>query len=107
MRVVAEREETFGERVRRLRLERGLSQRQLAGEGLTNAYISRIERGTRANPSMKALRVLARGLNVSPEYLETGVQGSAERRRWLLGEAELELRLRGQLEAAERKYRDR
>ena len=35
--------ETVGQRLRRLRLERGLSQRQLAAPGVSYAYISRIE----------------------------------------------------------------
>ncbi|HEY4908360.1 MAG TPA: helix-turn-helix transcriptional regulator, partial [Methylomirabilota bacterium] len=35
--------ETIGERLKRLRLERGLSQRELAAPGVSYAYISRIE----------------------------------------------------------------
>ncbi len=58
-------------RLRRLRLERGLSQRQIAAPGVSYAYISRIEAGTRI-PSVKALRRLAPKLGVTPEYLETG-----------------------------------
>jgi transcriptional regulator with XRE-family HTH domain len=64
--------ENVGARVRRLRLERGLSQRQLASRGVTYAYISRIESGQRS-PSVHAIRLLARRLGVTPEYLETGV----------------------------------
>src|SRR4051794_41777804 len=67
----AEGMETIGQRLRRLRLESGLSQRELSGPGVSYAYISRIEAGSR-QPSVKALRVLARKLRVSPEYLETG-----------------------------------
>ncbi len=65
------RAETVGRRLRRLRLEQGLSQRDLSAPGITYAYISRIEAGTR-QPSVKALRMLARKLGVTPEYLETG-----------------------------------
>lgn len=65
------RQETIGERLRRLRLERGLSQRELSGPGVSYAYISRIEAGER-RPSVKALRILAAGLGVSADYLETG-----------------------------------
>src|SRR5437764_5472052 len=73
MTVEAERAsaETIGRRVRRLRLERGLSQRELSAPGLSYAYISRIEAGAR-NPSLKALRHLAQRLGVHPDYLETG-----------------------------------
>src|SRR6478672_2374900 len=63
--------ETIGQRLKRLRLERGLSQRELAAPGVSYAYISRIEAGSR-QPSVKALRRLAAKLEVSPEYLETG-----------------------------------
>lgn len=63
--------ETIGERLKRLRLERGLSQRELATHGVSYAYISRIEAGTR-NPSVKALRRLSERLGVTADYLETG-----------------------------------
>ena len=39
--------ETIGERLKRLRLDRGFSQRELAAPGVSYAYISRIEAGTR------------------------------------------------------------
>jgi ribosome-binding protein aMBF1 (putative translation factor) len=47
--------ETVGRRIRRLREERGLSQRDLSEPGTSYAYISRVEAGVR-NPSEKALR---------------------------------------------------
>jgi tetratricopeptide (TPR) repeat protein len=85
--------ETIGDRLRRLRLERGLSQRALAQRGVSYAYISRIEAGART-PSVKALRLLARRLGVAVEYLETGHElGDAESRELRLRDAELELRL--------------
>ena len=62
-----------GERIHTRRLELGLSQRELASEGVSYAYVSRIEAGTR-NPSVKALRKLAPRLGVSVEWLETGVE---------------------------------
>jgi transcriptional regulator with XRE-family HTH domain len=79
-----EAQETVGARLKRLRLERGLSQRELAGPGVSYAYISRIEAGTR-QPSVKALRRLAAKLGVNAAYLETGSD--------LEPSAELELRL--------------
>jgi transcriptional regulator with XRE-family HTH domain len=39
--------ESVGERIRRLRLERGMSQRDLAEPGISYAYLSRIEAGAR------------------------------------------------------------
>jgi transcriptional regulator with XRE-family HTH domain len=85
--------ESIGERLRRLRLERGLSQRELSTPGVSYAYISRIEAGTR-QPSVKALRKLARQLDVSTEYLETGrdIDDSGERELNIV-DAELALRL--------------
>ncbi len=63
--------ETVGERIRRLRIERGLSQRDIACDGVTNAYISRLEAGART-PSVKALRKIAGRLGVTADYLENG-----------------------------------
>lgn len=59
--------------MKRLRAERGLSQRDLSVPGVSYAYISRIEAGAR-RPSVKAIRKLAEGLGVSPLYLENGEQ---------------------------------
>jgi transcriptional regulator with XRE-family HTH domain len=90
---VAGETETIGQRLRRLRLERGLSQRALAEPGVSYAYISRIEAGTR-QPSVKALRKLAPKLGVSADYLETGSDLSEGQHRELrLADAELQLRL--------------
>jgi transcriptional regulator with XRE-family HTH domain len=69
--VVERADETVGERLKRLRDERGLSQRQISSPGVSYAYISRIEAGART-PSVKAIRLLAEKLGVTPEYLETG-----------------------------------
>src|SRR5437763_4786585 len=63
--------EPIGVRLRRLRLERGLSQRDLSSPGVSYAYISRIEAGART-PSVKAMRLLAQKLGVTVEQLETG-----------------------------------
>src|SRR5260370_27353553 len=86
--------ETIGQRLKRLRLERGLSQRELAAPGVSYAYISRIEAGTR-QPSVKALRRLAAKLGVTADYLETGSQlGPEEQREVRLADLELGQRLR-------------
>lgn len=97
--------ETIGARLKRLRLERGLSQRELSSPGVSYAYISRIEAGART-PSVKALRKLAQQLGVSVEYLETGREiGEEDERELRLADAELELRLGGDLHAAEETLR--
>ena len=85
--------ESIGQRLKRLRLEHGLSQRELASPGVSYAYISRIEAGTR-QPSVKALRRLAAKLGVPAEYLETGSQlDPAEQRELRLADLELAVRL--------------
>jgi transcriptional regulator with XRE-family HTH domain len=85
--------ETIGERLKRLRLEHGFSQRELAAPGVSYAYISRIEAGTR-QPSVKALRRLAAKLNVSADYLETGSDlDPAAVRELRLADLELAVRL--------------
>src|SRR5919197_4346580 len=95
--------ETVGARLKRLRLERGLSQRELSGPGVSYAYISRIEAGART-PSVKALRMLARKLGVTVEYLETGRDlRDTDERELRIADAELELRLAQDVESAESK----
>jgi transcriptional regulator with XRE-family HTH domain len=95
--------ETIGARLKRLRLQRGLSQRDLSSPGVSYAYISRIEAGART-PSVKALRKLAQKLGVSVEYLETGRDiREVDDRELRLADAELELRLSEDVFQAERK----
>src|SRR5437773_5367702 len=97
-----ERAEPIGVRLKRLRLERGLSQRDLSSPGVSYAYISRIEAGART-PSVKALRKLAEKLGVSVEYLETGRDvRDVDDRELRLTDAELRLRLDEHTEEAER-----
>ena|SRR6266571_1068105 len=70
--------ESIGNRLHRLRRERGLSQRDISSAGVSYAYISRIEAGART-PSVKAIRLLAEKLGISVEYLETGSASPVER----------------------------
>src|SRR6266702_7403609 len=84
--------EPIGSRLKRLRLERGLSQRELSSPGVSYAYISRIEAGART-PSVKALRQLAARLGVTVEYLETGRElRDVDERELRLTDAELSVR---------------
>ena len=85
------KQESIGQRLYRLRRERGLSQQQLSESGLSTAQISRIEAGKR-RPSVRAVRLLARELQISPEYLESGhTMTAAERLELRL--ADLEVRI--------------
>jgi transcriptional regulator with XRE-family HTH domain len=92
--------EGVGQRLKRLRVARGFSQRDLSSPGVSYAYISRIEAGART-PSVKALRKLAQKLGVSVEYLETGRDiRDVDDRELRLADAELELRLTDDFAAA-------
>ena len=98
--------ETIGQRLRRLRHERGLSQRELSSPGVSYAYISRIEAGAR-RPSVKALRMLAKKLGVSADYLETGSEiRDIDQRELRIADAELQLRLSDDPAEAERKLEE-
>lgn len=57
----------IGKKIKKVREELGLSQRQLAGEEMTRAYISLIENG-RAIPSDKTLRIIANRLHKPTSY---------------------------------------
>src|SRR5712672_2698961 len=93
--------ETIGQRLKRLRLDRHLSQRELAAPGVSYAYISRIEAGTR-QPSVKALRKLAAKLGITADYLETGSNlDSVAARELHLADLELAVRL-GEWDGAEK-----
>ena len=70
----------FGQLVGRLRRERGLSQAEIAGEGVSSSYVSRLESGRRA-PTLQAVRHFAARLDVpedtfqarSPQVLATRI----------------------------------
>lgn len=62
----------FGQRVRELRLDSGLSQEAFADKcGFARSYMSRIERGG-ANPSLDAVQALADALQVPVAKLFEG-----------------------------------
>jgi tetratricopeptide (TPR) repeat protein len=94
----------LGLRQRSARETAGLSQRQLAFDGCTAAYISRLEAGARV-PSLQMVNELAVRLGVSSQWLATGVDASFAEPTDLL-EAEVALRI-GDIDEAERLYRAR
>lgn len=62
----------IGRRIKNLRLERGMTQEQLADIiDISVAFLSRVERGY-AQINLKRLTQIAEILNVSPGYLLTG-----------------------------------
>ncbi|MCQ9134970.1 helix-turn-helix domain-containing protein [Streptomyces hilarionis] len=95
--------EVVGRRVQRLRVERGLTQRQLAEPTYTPAYVSTLESG-RVRPSDEALRHIAGRLGVDFEELATGRPARlVTDLRLRLTEAQRALAT-GEAEEAERQY---
>src|SRR3954453_9222102 len=70
---------SMGERVRQLRVARGLTQTELAGERFSKEYVSQIERG-KTRPTGGTGEWLAGGRGVDPTCPETAVS-SSERER--------------------------
>src|SRR3954469_14111691 len=86
---MAEGAMTFAENLRRFRIERFLSQRELARQaGLHAATLLRLEAGATA-PSTRAVRALAGALGIQPGEL-TSPEEVAELRRVLKNDTRLE-----------------
>ncbi|MGD9693608.1 MAG: helix-turn-helix domain-containing protein [Phycisphaerales bacterium] len=69
----------FGKRVRQLRIERGVSQEQLAFDaGLHRTAISFIERASRSS-TLDTIEKLARALKVQPADLMPPLRGTRRR----------------------------
>src|SRR5256885_1561606 len=86
---------TISTRLKHLRLQKNLSQRDLSSPKISYTYISQIETGAR-NPSVKALRKLTQKLKISIEYLKTDHDiHKINDHKLRLANAELELRLNG------------
>lgn len=59
----------FGQRVKKLRQQAGMSQETFADKcGLDRTYVSGIERGIR-NPTLEVIEVIARGLEIELNHL--------------------------------------
>ena len=69
----------LGERVRQLRIARGMTQTELGLGRFSKEYISQIERG-RARPAPAALDWLAERLGTSRRFLETGLSSHEHER---------------------------
>jgi len=63
--------ETLGQRIRKLRAERGLSLAKVAREDFSRAFLNQVELG-RAQPSTRVLRVIATRLGTQADYLLEG-----------------------------------
>ena len=67
---------TFGERLRSLRQERRLTQKELASlVGLSQTAIHKLEAGHHEGPTAKHLENIAKTFQCSMDYLRTGQEG--------------------------------
>jgi transcriptional regulator with XRE-family HTH domain len=88
-------DETLGQRIRRARLERGLTLAQVAGEDFSRAFLNQVEMG-RSQPSTRVLRVIASRLATPIDYLVVGssrlidLERAVERARLALDQGEVE-----------------
>ena len=95
---------SLGQRLRALRVERGLSQAELAGDLVSPSYVSLIE-ADRRSPEHDVLTGLAHRLGCSALYLETGtVPEEINEQRLQLKFAEIAL-ANGELDEAHDRFR--
>lgn len=70
--------ETLGERIRRLRHDRGMSLAKVSGADFSRAFLNQVELG-RSQPSTRVLRVIAGRLGTEVDYLLEGRLPGVER----------------------------
>jgi transcriptional regulator with XRE-family HTH domain len=70
--------ESLGERIRRLRHERGMSLAKVAQGDFSRAFVNQVEKG-RANPSIRVLKVIAERLGTQAQYLIDGTSPVLDR----------------------------
>lgn len=90
-------EETLGQRIRRIRHQRGMSLASVGQDDFTRAFLNQVELG-KARPSVRVLRVIADRLGTEVDYLLEGKQPSVDRELSL--ERARVLLLRGQPQKA-------
>ena len=71
-------EETLGERIHRVRTERGMSLAKVSGPDFSRAFLHQVEHGV-AQPSTRVLRVIAGRLGTEVDYLLEGRLPGVER----------------------------
>jgi len=72
------RVETLGQRIRRLRQDRGMSLAKISGGDFSRAFLNQVELG-RSQPSTRVLRVIAGRLGTEVDYLLEGRLPAMER----------------------------
>ena len=72
------RNETLGQRIRRVRQERGMSLARVSGSDFSRAFLNQVEHG-HSQPSTRVLRVIAGRLGTEVDYLLEGRLPGLER----------------------------
>ena len=72
------KDETLGDRIRRIRHERGMSLARVSGADFSRAFLNQVELG-QSQPSTRVLRVIAERLGTEVEYLLEGQEAGIER----------------------------
>lgn len=70
--------ETLGQRIKRIRQQRGLSLAKVVRDDFSRAFLNQVELG-KARPSIRVLRVIADRLGTEVEYLLEGQAAGVER----------------------------
>jgi tetratricopeptide (TPR) repeat protein len=92
---------TLGDRIRQLRINRGMTQTELAGERFSKEYLSQIERG-KTRPTDETVSWLAARLGVDSGFLESGVSTSdRDRAESVISRAEAAIESQQYTEAVE------
>ena len=92
---------TLGDRIRQLRINRGMTQTELAGERFSKEYLSQIER-SKTRPTDETVSWLAARLGVDSGFLESGVSTSdQDRAESIISRAEAAIESQQYTEAVE------
>ena len=70
--------ETLGQRIKRIRNDRGMSLAKVVRDDFSRAFLNQVELG-KARPSIRVLRIIADRLGTEVEYLLQGQQAGLER----------------------------
>jgi len=73
-----EEKETLGQRIRRIRVQQGLSLAKVVRDDVSRAFLNQVEMG-KARPSIRVLRIIAERLGTEVEYLLEGRQAGVDR----------------------------
>jgi transcriptional regulator with XRE-family HTH domain len=71
-------EETLGQRIKRIRVQRGMSLAKVVRDDFSRAFLNQVELG-KARPSIRVLRIIADRLGTEVEYLLEGQEAGIER----------------------------